>query len=166
MIWLFLAVATSVGFLGAVPFWDASGLPSLDDHWELVISGGIVGCLTLALLVIGEKLIRALCLALSRTRQRPGTTVVVLLIALGFVCLIAAVCLQWFGPSRSVGISPRASANASGVSARLTMRVGSSVMVPVTTVAMLIAGAILIGLGVWCSIPATREAAPAIEPVA
>ena len=44
MIWLFLAVAMSVGFLGAVPFWDASGLPPLDDHWELVISGGIVGC--------------------------------------------------------------------------------------------------------------------------
>ena len=144
-----ICVAVAVGFVGANPFTDAAGLT--DDRDVVVpIAGIIAGCLTLTALVFGEVQLRNLIAVLARTKQRPGTALVIVFICAGIACFIAAVFLQLFGaPDASVNAEP------GGVSAKLNVR--PSIMIPITTLALLVVGATLIGLGIWGSISPSSQ---------
>ena len=142
-----LCVAVLIGFVGANSLADASGLGDPGDRESFVIASGIIaGCLTMTALAFGEVQLRNLFSVLARTKQRPETALVIVLICGGIACLIAAVCLQLLGgPDASVSAEP------GRVSANLNVR--PSIMIPVTTFVLLLIGAMLIGLGVWGGIP-------------
>jgi hypothetical protein len=141
-----ICVAAVVGFVGSSSLANAAGIAESDREVWVPIAGVLAGFLTLTMLTFGEVQLRNLITVLGRTKQRPAAALVIVFVCGGISCLIVAVLFQIFAGTG-------ASVAAGSGEIHTSLSINSSLMVPVTTIALLLVGATLIGIGIWGSIP-------------
>ena len=176
-----LACALLIGFAAGRSVAEAAGAISLESGakslnqlhegegmWvaaSMVLLAFFVFASFRFLLVLGQRAVAVL----ARVETKPPAWVAFAIIACGVFCLLAAVGLQWHESSASASVSaslpaidmpgfPKGITSTGAVS----IRAKTSLMVPVTTVCVLLAGVVIIGVGVWSSIP-PRPAAVAMQ---
>ena len=168
-----LACALLIGFVGGRSVAEAAGAISLEDSGQpfdrlhgdqgVWIFVSILMCTFFVfaslrfLLLLGQRGVGLL----ARVQTRPEAWISVSITGCGVLCLIAAVALQWHQASASATVSlptidmpgmPKGM-NFGGVSVRGAR---TSLMAPLTTVVVLLAGLAIAGVGIWSSIPPRR----------
>ena len=158
----FLACALLVGFVGGRSVAESAGVieNGRDSEQWLVFSQVLLALFTFASLRFLFLLGRRMVAVLAGVQTRPSREVAVVIVLCGVLCLLAAVVLQWHESSTSASVSasvptiqvpgmPNVVTNA-GVFA---IRARTSLTAPITTLGVLLAGLVIIGIGVWSSIP-------------
>jgi hypothetical protein len=147
-LFIYLAVSLAVAVLGAERFALAAGMPAHDQ--QVALCGFVLGFLTLALLMSVVHFTRQVIVVLTRTSARPGPTVGLTLIVCGTVCILGALALQFYATARPGGGSAIIGVPGAGVTARVAAEASSaSLLTLLATVAVFLAGAALVALGVW-----------------
>jgi hypothetical protein len=150
-LFILLAISLAVAVLGAKRFAAAAGVNPRQDE-PIVLCGIVLGLLTLAVLMSLLHLGRQVVGVLARSPARPGPTVGLALIIGGTVCVLAALGVQLYESGRAVSGTTTLSVPAVGGSARVDAQASdASVVAPVIPVAVLVAGAALVALGIWSS---------------
>jgi hypothetical protein len=181
---LLLACALLIGFAAGRSVAEAAGAISLESGatpfghlregegiWvaiSMALLGFFVFALFRFLLLTGQRVISLL----TGVQTRPGTWITVALLACGMACLIGAVALQWYASYVSASISmqlPQVQLPGAGKGAANTGAISvhgrSSVMVAVTTVALLLSGLAIIAVAIWSSIPPRPASDTRAEPM-
>jgi hypothetical protein len=150
-LFIYLALSLAVGVLGAERFALAAGVRSPRDE-HIFACGVVLGLLTMALLLFLAHLTRQVVALLVQSPVRPGRNVGLALIICGTVCVLSALAMQLYESGRDVSGSTTIGFPQSSGSARVTAQLSeSSLLTPVITVAVLLAGAALVALGIWSS---------------
>lgn len=160
----FVACALLIGFMGGRSVAEAAGANPHANEVEsdvLVFSAQVLlGLFVFASLRFLFLLGRRMVAVLADVQTRPSREVAVVIVFCGVLCLLAAVALQWHESSTSASVSasvpsievpgmPKGITNAGVVA----FRARPSLTEPVTTISVLLAGLVIIGIGVWSSIP-------------
>jgi hypothetical protein len=178
-----ITLAVLAGFLTGRSLAEAAGMASLETSSQPLsrLNTGeapwvflAIGLMGLFVFALGRFLLGLTLQVIGLLRQiqaRPAPWVAVLLIVGGVVCFLAAVVLQWHAASASATVTlsgpdlaeirgqirPGAGQPANfprmDVSGAIGMQSRVPLMVPVTTLVVLLAGAMLVALGIWSSIP-------------
>ncbi len=160
----FVACALLVGFIAGRAVAEAAGaIPApqkADEVWIIFPAQCLLGLFVYAalrfLLQLGQRMVAIL----AGVHTRPSSWVAVAIIGFGVLCLLAAVALQWHESANSASVSASLpSFQMSGLPQGQTFTGGvairgrTSLMAPVTTIGVLLAGLVIIGIGIWSSIP-------------
>jgi hypothetical protein len=89
------------------------------------------------LLQLGQRVVTLL----AQIQTRPPVWLTVAILGSGVLCLLAAVILQWHAASTSARLQD------------LSIKVETPLMVSITTIGVLLAGLVLLAIGIWSSIP-------------
>jgi hypothetical protein len=170
--WLAFACALLLGFAAGRSVADAAGavspessaqpitkLPNKELAWvvfAMVLLAFFAFVAILSLIRLGQWGAGIL----AKVESRPSIWTATAITVCGLLCLLSVVALQWHESSVSASISaslpslempgsPKGMPNAGVVS----VRARTSLMMPVTTVGVLLAGLVLMGVGIWGSIP-------------
>jgi hypothetical protein len=176
---VYLAVGGVVGLLGASAFADAAGID--EDHREgglRVLCGFVLGFATIAVLAVAAHLGSLGVAALRQSSHRPSQAMAITLVICGAVCILTAMAFEWYivassqvirpttggGPQGSVSVNVpgmtehKATISVSG-SGQVHLGTAPSPVSHIVALCGFLAGAVLIGLGVWSSVSAKPEVA-------
>jgi hypothetical protein len=135
----------------------------LDGLW-IFISSVLLAFFVIAsfrfLLLLAQRIVNVL----AGVETRPDKWITATLIVCGVLCLLAAVALQWHHSSVSASISmplpqigqpgmPQGIMQAGGIS----VRARTSLMAPITTIGVFLAGLAITAVGIWSGIPTRRS---------
>jgi hypothetical protein len=178
-----LACALLIGFVGGRGVAESAGaiLPDdgvdrfdhrrdLDGLWifiaTVVLAFFVVASLRF-LILLGQRVAGLL----ARVETRPDKWITVTIIVCGVLCLLAAVALQWHHSSVSASVSvPLPQIGQPGIppgmmqGGAISVRARSSLMTPITTIGVLLAGLAITAVGIWSGIPTRRSLASKDSP--
>jgi hypothetical protein len=172
-----VVIGVMVGVLGASSFADAAGIASDDggNHTTArVVCGIVLGLATISLTIVAGHFSRLGIAAIRQSSRRPSQNVAITLIVCGAACFLMAMAFEWYVVASSRVIRPAvgesggsATINLPGMEQKATISVTGTGAVRMGTAASpfghvmaltcFLAGAVLIGLGVWSSISGKPE---------
>lgn len=184
-----VSVASVVALLGAVPLASATGFDRGSDlgrpasERPLVwMCGFIVFCLTLAVMGPAARMIASLKATLERAETKPSPSAAIGMMACGTLCVLTSIYIAWMSSSASplAGLKQSLkgmqdelrSANVPGISLNMNVpdvaafqegSTGTGSMI-LASLAFFV-GLGLIALGVWATLPPSRQQPPIKEPI-
>ena len=157
---------------GALPFERLHGDAGVWIFFSIVLLTLFVIAALRLLLLLRQRVIALL----TQVETRPVAWISVTIIACGVVCLLAAVSLQWHqSTSVSASLPAIEMPNMPGMPkgdmrimnpGGFSIRARSSLMTPITTIGILLAGFVITGIGIWSSIPPRHARASKPVPMA